>query len=155
MYNNGLVIIRDPETGLQGYADINGNIVIPCKYIWARDFLPCGVALVFTADYYEPVIDAYHPDMRYCGYVNKNGEEIIPLEFYTPYYVGASGLYPMPSEKDGIISVYKEGFNYFYRYDGTLLGKKPHMMKIPYGYEWYNINLAEYWQWVNDGKPMG
>lgn len=155
MYNNGLVIIRDPETHLQGYADINGNIVIPCKYIWARDFLPCGVALVFTADYYEPVIDAYHPDMRYCGYVNKNGEEIIPLEFYTPYYVGASGLYPMPSEKDGIINVYKEGFNYYYRYDGTLLGKRPHMMKIPYGDEWYNINLAEYWQWVNDGKPVG
>ena len=155
MYKNGLIVVDDPETDLQGYADINGNIVIPCKYIWARDFLPCGVALVFTADYYEPVIDAYYSEMRYCGYVNKNGEEIIPLEFYTPYYVGASGLYPMPSEKDGIINVYKEGFNYFYRYDGTLLGKKPHMMKIPYGDEWYNINLAEYWQWVNDGKPMG
>ncbi len=155
MYKNGLVKVDDPETNLEGYADITGNIVIPCKYIWARDFLPCGVALVFTADYYETVMDAYHPNMRYCGYINTKGEEIIPLEFYTPYYVGASGLYPMPHEQDGIINVYKEGFNYYYRYDGTLLGKKPHMMKIGYGDEWYNINLAEYWQWVNDGKPAG
>lgn len=155
MYKNGLVVIRDPETNLQGYADINGNIVIPCKYVWARDFLPCGVALVFTADCYETVMDAYHQDFRYCGYVNTKGEEIIPLEFYTPYYVGASGLYPMPYEQNGIISVYKEGFNYYYRYDGTLLGKRPHMKKISYGDAWYNINLAEYWQWVNDGKPVG
>ncbi len=155
MYKNGLIKVRDPETTLEGYADINGNIVIPCKYIWARDFLPCGVALVFTADCYEPVMDAYHSEFRYCGYVNTKGEEIIPLEFYTPYYVGASGLYPMPHEQNGIIDVYKEGFNYYYRYDGTLLGKKPHMKKISFGDEWYNINLAEYWQWVNDGKPVG
>ncbi len=93
--------------------------------------------------------------MRYCGYINTKGEEIIPLEFYTPYYVGASGLYPMPRENNGIIEVYKEGYTYYFRYDGTLLGKKPHIKEVGKGDERYNTNLAEYWQWVNDGKPVG
>ncbi len=156
MYKNGLVLVYDPETYLEGYSDINGNIVIPCKYVWARDFLPCGAALVFDQEFYEPVIDAYPgAEMRYCGYVNTNGEEIIPLEFYCHYNSGASALYPMPHEKDGIIEVFKEGYSYYYRYDGTLLGKKPHMKKIAYGDEWYNINLAEYWEWVNAGMPVG
>lgn len=37
-YYCGLIVIQDTETGLKGYADRNGNVVIPCQYEYASSF---------------------------------------------------------------------------------------------------------------------
>lgn len=121
MYKCGLISVSDPETGLMGFADIEGNIVIPCKYIWARDFEPQGVALVFSD---ELGSSPHWPESRLRGYINTKGEEIIPLEYYDGPHCGASYIYPMHKEVDGMIQLYKDGYYYYFTYDGVLVEKR-------------------------------
>ena len=122
MYKCGLIAVRDPETHLIGYADIDGNIVIPGRYADVRDFEPQGVALVFSKEL------AMWPDgyeTPYCGYINTMGEEIIPLEYYAGPNSGASYIHPIHREVDGMIELYKDGFYHYFTYDGTLVEKSP------------------------------
>ena len=127
MYKCGLIAVRDPETNLKGYADIDGNIVIPCKYAWARDFEPQGVALVYSTEFAKWP-NGY--ETRYYGYINTKGEEIIPLE----YYAGPNGrtniVQPAHVDVDGMIELYKDGYYYHFTYDGTLVEK------VPDNYDW-------------------
>lgn len=127
MYKYGLIAVRDPETKLIGYADIEGNIVIPGKYADVRDFEPQGVALVFSKEH------AMWPDgyeTPYCGYINTKGEEIIPLEYYAGPNSGASIIHPIHREVDGMIELYKDGYYHYFAYDGTLVEK------VPDNYDW-------------------
>ncbi len=146
-YSNRLIAGYDPKTGLYGYADLDGNIVVPCQYKWARDFLDCGVALVFLPGEFDPVVGSYQGcELTYRGYINSNNQTVIPLEYYDAFYSGASALYPTARENDGIIMLYKDGYTFYFRYDGTLLGKSPHMDSVFYDGERYNINLSEYYE---------
>ena len=122
MYKCGLIAVRDPKTNLMGYANFEGNIVIPCKYKWARDFEPQGVALVFSE---ETIINTYGLENNLRGYINTNGEEIIPLEYYDRPDCGASYIHPIHIEVDGMIELYKDGFYHYFTYDGTLIEKSP------------------------------
>ena len=91
----------------------------------------------------------------YRGYIDTQGNVVIPIEFEQPWWLlGMKGFFE-PFESYGIVSLYKQGYVYYYRYDGTLLGKTPRMAYVTYENESYKINVAEYWQWVNDGKPVG
>ncbi len=122
MYKYGLIAVRDPETNLIGYADIDGNIVIPGRYSSVRDFEPQGVALVFSMEFAKWP-DGY--ETRYYGYINTKGEEIIPLE----YYAGPNGrtniVQPSHVEVDGMIELYKDGYYHYFTYDGTLVKTVP------------------------------
>lgn len=119
MYKYGLIAVRDPETHLIGYADIDGNIVIPCKYYWVRDFEPQGVALVFSEE--TAIIPPLQSNLR--GYVNTKGEEIIPLEYYDDPEFRTNYIHPIHREVDGMIELYKDGYYYHFTYDGTLVEK--------------------------------
>lgn len=122
MYKYGLIAVRDPETNLIGYADINGDIVIPGKYSSVRDFEPQGVALVFSTEF------AKYPngyETRYYGYINTKGEEIIPLEYYAGPNGHTSIVQPFHVEVDGMIELYKDGYYCYFTYDGTLVKKMP------------------------------
>lgn len=123
MYKCGLIAVRDPETKLIGYADIDGNIVIPCKYVDARDFEPQGVALVFSEETTTLPIGL---ENRLRGYINTKGEEIIPLEYYDRPDCGASYIHPIHREVDGMIELYKDGHYCYFTYDGTLVEKVPY-----------------------------
>ena len=155
MYKCGLIAVRDENTEKKGYADINGNIVIPCEYFWARDFNDYGLALVFsdkTADQNAP--DVLTSSSFYRGYINTKGEIIIPLEYYDHFNSGGSMMYPKDKICGGIIELYKEGYNHYFNTDGVLLGKTPQIYSIEYEGEFYPINLAEYWEWVNGVQSL-
>ena len=50
-----LLLVADPKTGLYGYIDWNGNIVIECKYSYAQSFYQDGYAIVSIEE--EPGFD--------------------------------------------------------------------------------------------------
>ena len=156
MHKQGRIAFFDDETGLYGFADKDGNIVIPAAYSGVFDFSQSGIALVKSTKNYTTPKEAelFEYEDYYRGYIDTEGNVVIPIEFEQPWWLGTKVLLE-PFESYGIVSVYKQGYIYYYRYDGTLLGKKARMAYVTYGSENYKINVAEYWQWVNDGKPIG
>jgi hypothetical protein len=121
------------------------------------DFSQSGIALVKSTRNYNIPEEAQKFEVAnyYRGYIDTEGNVVIPIEFEQPWwYYGTKGLIE-PFESYGVVSLYKQGYIYYYRYDGTLLGKKPRMAYVSYENESYKVNVAEYWQWVNDGKPAG
>ncbi len=143
MYKCGLIAVSDDEWK-EGYADITGEIIVPCEYYWARDFKD-GLALVFIYDEF-PYCNEFPNEVGvYCyGYINTKGEFVIPPEYHTPFYDFEP--YPISKTAAGIIEVYKEGYNYYYNYDGTLIGKNLAVYKVPYEDEFYTLNLSEYYE---------
>ena len=155
IYSNGLIAVRDTRTELEGYANLNGELVIPCKYQWARPFLDCGVALVFRPEYEETVVGSYQgTSITRRGYINTKGDVVIPLDYYDAFYTGSRAMYPVSIDNDGIIMLYKDGCTCYFRYDGTFLGKIPHMSEVEFNGKFYPINLAEYWEWVNGVQSL-
>ncbi len=156
MYKCGLVMVYEyDENGrpLYGYADINGEIKIPCKYKKARDFTEEGFALVFGEDMcYDKEIFfeeyGFEPT-PYSGYINTRGEEVIPLEYYCCPGSVKNYAYPEPCIGGGIIELYKEGYTYYFNYDGEIVGKKPEKYQVSYqenGRKKYmSINLGMYY----------
>ena len=63
-------------------------------------------------------------------------------------------MYPVSIDNDGIIMLYKDGCTCYFRYDGTFLGKIPHMSEVEFNGKFYPINLAEYWEWVNGVQSL-
>ena len=122
MYKYGLIAVRDPKTKLIGYADIDGNIVVPGKYSSVRDFEPQGVALVFSE---ESTVIPPGLESNLRGYINTKGEEIIPLEYYDDPDFRTNYIHPIHREVDGMIELYKDGYYYHFTYDGTLVEKLP------------------------------
>jgi len=157
MHKQGRIAFYDEETKLYGFADKYGNIVIPAVYHGVFDFSQSGIALVKSTRNYNIPEEAQKFEVAnyYRGYIDTEGNVVIPIEFEQPWwYYGTKGLIE-PFESYGVVSLYKQGYIYYYRYDGTLLGKKPRMAYVSYENESYKINVAEYWQWVNDGKAVG
>ncbi len=146
MYKDGLIAVCDSE-GKMGYADITGEIVIPCEFDLVDDFKD-GLALVFTYDkfpyYNEFPYEAYGEHVNYYGYINTKGEFVIPPEYYLPFY--DLQMYIVSKTAAGVIEVYKEGYNYYYNYDGTLIGKNLAVYQVPYEDEYYTLNLSEYYE---------
>ena len=147
-YKKGLIASYDYDTHKRGFVNINGENVIPCEYMWVRDFSECGLALVFTNENGPAVENA--PDNEYGGtpyrgYINTKGEIVIPIEYYSPCNIGASHMYPVHKGSGGVIELYKEGYTYYFNTDGTVIGKKPEQFRVQYEGEWYPINLAEYY----------
>ena len=147
-YKKGLIASYDYDTQKSGFVNINGENVIPCEYMWVRDFSECGLALVFTdengpADENAP--DNEYGGTPYRGYINTKGEIVIPIEYYSPCNIGASHMYPVHKGSGGVIELYKEGYTYYFNTDGTVIGKKPEQFRVQYEGEWYPINLAEYY----------
>lgn len=62
------------ENGKWGYKDIYGNIIIENIYCSANEFND-GLAMVSKS----PGAN------RLCGYINENGEEVIPCQYYMAY----------------------------------------------------------------------
>lgn len=104
-YVDGYTTVQ--KDGKYGYMDKNGRLVIDCIYFQAFDFGQ-GLALVCqdrnTCGYVDRnnktrIPFRYHQDFssrfkegfsrvdtgRYFGYINRRGEEVIPLKYYTPY----------------------------------------------------------------------
>ncbi len=104
----GLAAARDPETGKAGYVDKNGKFVIQPQFVFAFPFNESGIALVFS--------DEFDGADRLCGYVNTEGELVIPMEYVT------RKLFPKDFEMNGIVYLYKGSDAYCFRNDGTLLG---------------------------------
>lgn len=157
MHKQGLIAFRDKDTELYGFADKDGNIVVPAIYSHVFDFSQSGIALVTSTESYSIPKEAekFECEACYRGYIDTQGNVVIPIEFEQPWWLlGMKGFFE-PFESYGIVSLYKQGYIYYYRYDGTLLGKKPRMAYVSYENESYKINVAEYWQWVNDGKAVG
>ena len=158
MHKQGRIAFWDVETGLYGFADKEGNIVIPAIYSHVYDFLQSGIAHVSSTEKYyqsEEFCAFEIVEGNYRGFIDTQGNIVIPIEYEQPYWLmGMKGFWES-FESYGIVSVYKQGYVYYYRYDGTLLGKKPRMATIRYEGEYYKINVAEYWEWINAGKPVG
>ena len=147
-YKKGLIASYDYDTQKSGFVNINGENIIPCEYMWVRDFSECGLALVFTDE--NGPTDENAPDNEYGGtpyrgYINTKGEIVIPIEYYSPCNIGASHMYPVHKGTDGVIELYKEGYTYYFNTDGTVIGKKQEQFRVQYEGEWYPINLAEYY----------
>ena len=66
-FSEGLAVVK--LNNKYGYIDKVGNEIIPCKYGYAEDFSD-GVAAVSN-------------DVKYNGFINKQGKVIIPLDSYT------------------------------------------------------------------------
>lgn len=104
-YVDGYTTVQ--KDGKYGYMDKNGRLVIDCIYFQAFDFGQ-GLALVCrdrtTCGYIDKnnktrIPFRYHMDFssrfregfsrvdtsQYFGYINRKGEEVIPLKYYTPY----------------------------------------------------------------------
>ncbi len=152
MYKEGLISVFDSEQKM-GYADITGETVIPCEYRLARDF-ENGLALVFTYDelpYYDTDVlrDYFEEELNcyYYGYIDKNGDFVIPPEYHIPFYY--SEEHPSSMDGAGVIEVYKEGYKYYYNYDGTLIGKNLDVY-VEYYYKdqlCYPLNSSKYYEW--------
>ncbi len=157
MHKQGLIAFRDKDTELCGFADKDGNIVIPATYTDAYDFSSSGIALVYSTEKHYPPENypTFLYESYYRGFIDTTGNVVIPLEFEQPFYLYGMKLFFESFESYGIVSLYKQGYTYYYRCDGTLLGKSPRMACVWYEQKNYPINVAEYWQWVNDGKPVG
>jgi hypothetical protein len=61
-----LTPIKDPQTGLWGYADGNGKIVIPCEWEDAYEFSE-GLARIYKNGGY--------------GFIDRSGTVVIPRRF--------------------------------------------------------------------------
>ena len=114
-----------------GYIDTNGVLVIPCQYSSARSFsegkaivnfsdggYTCidkqgnelyhrkGLNVEFTSgEYHDGLMDVYDSNSRYyykCGYVNENGDIVIPCQ-YNSYDGFDNGVYS-----------FNDGFSYIY-----------------------------------------
>ncbi len=88
LFPDGLVVATD-ESGKKGYADKDGNIVIPCQFSSACQFSE-GIACVRV-------------DGR-SGYINTKGEYVIPLQFH----LSSSGCH------DGLVQADVEGKKFGY-----------------------------------------
>ncbi len=147
MHSNGLIPVFG-EDGSQGYANTDGEVVIPCKFRWARTFMDCGLAMVFSYDkgpHSENAPDNSFGGTALRGFMNTKGETVIPLEYYDRFDSGASHSYPVPSYGCGVIELYKNGYTYYFNTDGVLLGKKPENYNVLHNGVSYSINLAEYY----------
>lgn len=155
MHKQGRIAFWDVETMLYGFADKDGNIVIPAIYSHVYDYLQSGIAHVSSTEKYylsEETRAFETGDDNYRGFIDTQGNIVIPLEFEHPYWLwGIKGFWES-FESYGIVSVYKQGYVYYYRYDGTLLGKKPRMATVEYEGEYYKINVAEYYDSKNNVK---
>ena len=67
-FSEGLARINDEKTGLYGFIDKTGKIVIPLKYAWAESFKD-GTSLVQNG---KRVMDLK-------GLIDKNGKEVFPV----------------------------------------------------------------------------
>lgn len=79
--SEGLVAYSDNSTGKSGFMDLNGNLVIDCKYELVSDFVN---GLARTAKDTGNGVKLY-------GYINKNGEEIAP-QIYSDGKTPSEGL---------------------------------------------------------------
>lgn len=152
MLSNGLIAFRD-DNGKYGYANINGEVIIPAKYYFADDFTDCGLAFVLSDEVFpenDAVPDAVYNYNHFRGYIDTAGNEVIPCEYYERPDVGARHMYYFPWYGSGVIEVYKEGYTYYFNSEGTLIGKKTQIRHLQYDDTVCYINLAEYY---NKIKP--
>lgn len=134
-FHEGLVIVYDGDSKKRGYADKNGNVVIPCTWDDAYDFHE-GIACVGnydtgygyidksgrivadckfeTADQFNEGMARVRVDKKY-GFVNQTGKLVIDAT-----YDYASRFY------NGLALVEKNGKRYYIDYEGETV--------IPYNY---------------------
>ena len=112
---HGLAPAMD-ENGNSGYINKNGEFVIPATYSKVSPFNEYGVAMVYNYGETEDSQGNYYPE--YCGYINTKGEVVIPIEYYCSDY-----MFGYPEEANGIIKLYKDGYKYFFRANGEVIGK--------------------------------
>lgn len=62
------------DNNLWGYADDEGNVVIPGQFHFAHEFYSQNYAVVMKGGYY--------------GVINKNGEAVVPFEYHNMLYGG-------------------------------------------------------------------
>ena len=79
----GLFSVMNKESGLYGYVDMTGKLVIPCEF---------ETSGIFRYGYAEAAKGGKY------GYINKNGEVVIPFEYDCAYGYG-----------NGLFSVVKDG----------------------------------------------
>lgn len=112
---HGLAPAMD-ENGNSGYINKNGEFVIPATYSKVSPFNEYGVAMVYNYGETEDSQGNYYPE--YCGYINTKGEVVIPIEYYCSDY-----MFGYPEEANGIIKLYKDGYKYFFKANGEVVGK--------------------------------
>lgn len=93
-YSEGLIMAK--KDGKYGYLDINNNIIIPFIYEDAKDFSQ-GKALVYKQTGYVNTIIGLIPQ-RKCGYINNNGDVVIPIKF-------DDQLFGTPEFREGLASI--------------------------------------------------
>lgn len=85
-YEDGYAIVEKQE-GEMGVMDITGREVIPCEYSFVCPFSE-GYALVMncydislTGEWNKVMFPGFGPYKKFCGFVDTNGKETIPLEY--------------------------------------------------------------------------
>lgn len=87
-FQNGLMAVRDMQSGLMGYMDQEGNLSIPCQYGLASDFSNGYASVLADAEMVHYTEDAGTISMFYgrggnWGIIDVNGNYVLePLEKY-------------------------------------------------------------------------
>ncbi|MBP5136992.1 MAG: WG repeat-containing protein, partial [Paludibacteraceae bacterium] len=72
-YQEGLGCVVDAEEKY-GYVDLNGNVVIPCQFVYGGWFSEGLAAVAISADY----------SIKY-GFIDKTGKIVIPCQWENAY----------------------------------------------------------------------
>lgn len=81
-YQDGLMAVRDMETGLKGFMNQNGKLVIPCRYADASDFSNGFASVLTDAEVVPYTEDAGTVQLFYgkggqWGIIDRNGQFVI------------------------------------------------------------------------------
>lgn len=112
-FHEGLAKVKDRNSNNHGFVNVNGELIIPCKFKGADDFSDGLCAVYSEGD-------------KYMGFINKQGNVVIPI-----IYEAWDGRVRWPHYfKDGYTSIRKKNNNEMF---GTLLGKNGEPLQ---GFPW-------------------
>lgn len=116
LFHEGLAAVR--QDGLYGYMDREGNVTIPCRYVWAGDFSG-GRAVVSKADGQWAVIDPTGRELASKPYINDFSEGYAWFEEGGKYgFLDANGNVAVPAVYD-LVGDFSEGLAWAGKADGN------------------------------------
>lgn len=118
-FHDGLARVRNKETGLVGFINSSAQIVVPCNFTKAYDFVN-GLCCISNYNSSNNVRNASRLNAswgeRGIGLIDKKGNIILPCEYAIPF--GSAGNIE-PQFHDGYLPIFKNIKEVYY---GTFLG---------------------------------